>query len=511
MAIITVAIIRVATMAWKSTHFRSTLPIQKKRNDFIFYFEPNNRRLAKALKDRSEHMKHEVERYLQNELKNLTVFKYNMEQEVGNITSNCDLVDKYVAAETVASGVWDDCELMDTKDIFLKTMEFIRSFEYEPGDYARRVRFVMSQDPNTLTVTLGTYGDLHLPSSNSAIGQSSSSNQLSVHPNQSSQSGLMRSKSDHRLTTQFRGQDYDEPSGRTSPVFGRKFGERKEARPYAGEGLGMEHMEVPERKSRFRSRFTRNLVDSFDDQSDSTGGSKGVRFTDNETRKERERVLDTEDVARGPLSGITRLLDSPRVIQRVQEAEAGPKPAKVAPPPPPAPVVVAQQTPVVPWRAASRQVSEEDEITKQKKANKLEAASSKAQPTNVVPPARRQTSTEPKAPSERVSSRTPSESTEITSGPGTETGTSVSEPSSGNPTAQVPPSGTDTTTRLLPRKLSPERFPKKNTRSESSDSGTSETSSGSSPARNTGSIPCCFLLLSLLYFLYFLFGFPSNT
>ncbi len=428
-------------------------------------------------------MKHEVERYLQNELKSLTVFKYSMEQEVGNITSNCDLIDKYVAAEAPTSHVWDDCELMDTKDIFLKTMEFIRSFEYEPGDYARRVRFVMSQDPNVLTVTLGTYGDLHLPSSNAGIGTSNSSNQLSVHPSPSSQAGLMRSKSDHRLTTQYRGGDYDEPSGRTSPVFGgRKFGERKESRAYGTSG-DMEQLEAPERKPRFRSRFTRHLVDSMDDNGSDSGGSRGVRFTENETKKERERVLDTEDVARGPLSGITRLLDSPRVIQRVQEAEAGPKPAKVIPPPVPAPVVQQPAAPVAPWRAASRQVSEEDEISKQKKQNKLEAAGSKAPPTtntntNAVPPARRQASMEPKVPiTERErTSRTTSESAEVT-GPANE----PVAPTAPEPSNTAVSTGENNGNRL-PRKLSPERFPKKN-RSESSDSGTSETSSGSSPAR----------------------------
>ena len=47
---------------------------------------------------------------------------------------------------------WDDAELMDAKEIFLRTVEFIRNFEYENMDYTRRVRFSMAQDPNQLVL-----------------------------------------------------------------------------------------------------------------------------------------------------------------------------------------------------------------------------------------------------------------------------------------------------------------------------------------------------------------------
>lgn len=56
--------------------------------------------------------------------------------------------------------------------------------------------------------------------------------------------GLMRSKSDHRLATQFRqqeeraglaGYDEDNRGGRLSPLAGRKFGERPAPRPAAAD------------------------------------------------------------------------------------------------------------------------------------------------------------------------------------------------------------------------------------------------------------------------------------
>lgn len=61
----------------------------------------------------------------------------------------------------------------------------------------------------------------------------------------------------------------------------------------------------------FRSRFVRSHQQ--DDTSDNE--QNRVRFHEKEKEKERERVLDTEDVSRGHLSGIIRLADSPVSIQ----------------------------------------------------------------------------------------------------------------------------------------------------------------------------------------------------
>lgn len=59
------------------------------------------------------------------------------------------------------------------------------------------------------------------------------------------------------------------------------------------------------------------------DGDDSDGDSRStVRFTSTPQESGlRERVLDTEDAARGPLSGIFRLTDSPRVMKKLQECE----------------------------------------------------------------------------------------------------------------------------------------------------------------------------------------------
>lgn len=80
------------------------------------------RRLNKALKDRTEFLRNEVDRYLHTEIRGLIHLKENLEQEIANIQSNCDLAEVHIN-ENVP---WDDNELLDTKELFLRTLEFIR-------------------------------------------------------------------------------------------------------------------------------------------------------------------------------------------------------------------------------------------------------------------------------------------------------------------------------------------------------------------------------------------------
>ncbi|XP_041632684.1 RING finger protein nhl-1 isoform X5 [Drosophila kikkawai] len=283
------------------------------------------RRITKAIKDRSDQLKGEIDRYLAVELRNLTTLKENLDLEITNITSNCDIVDKYMN-ETVE---WDDCELMDTKEIFLKTVEFLRHFEYENNDYSRRVRFLVSIDPNQLVMNLATFGDLNIaPHSTPSGGSSVSSSHLA--PPSALQPGLMRSKSDHRLATQFRQQE-ERGGYNDEPVLGgRKFGERPQRSAtqanndrYGRSGGDYDYENDYEnegssgragKSSRFRSRFVRSHQN---DDSDNEQLQQQQR--QQELKERKDRVLDSEDVSRGQLSGIIRLSDCSRVVQRLAD------------------------------------------------------------------------------------------------------------------------------------------------------------------------------------------------
>lgn len=332
------------------------------------------RRLSKALKDRTDYLRGEVDRYLGTELRSLTSLKENLEQEISNILSNCDLADKHIN-ENVD---WDDCELMDTKEIFLKTVEFIRNFEYENSDYSRKVRLILAHDPNQLVLHVAGFGDLNISNPSHQFGMGGGLLQPPGGP------GLMRSKSDHRLASQFRQQEergYDKGYGEGGqddlPLGGRKFGDRT-TRPTASSGdrydrygrggatdYGDDYDDSSRpARSRYRSRFNRHAAGDNDSDTEPT---TRVRFT--EQHKEREKALDTEEVTRGPLSGIQRLADSPRVMKKLQENETNKKKEKDTPPVqlPAQPKVTAipKKPPL-----ANRQVSEEDEISKIKKQNK---------------------------------------------------------------------------------------------------------------------------------------------
>jgi len=226
-----------------------------------------------------------------------------------------------------------------------------------------------------------------LPSTGNPVLSSSSSANLLQPPGP----GLMRSKSDHRLTTQFRQQD---ESGEESPA-PRKFGDRY-ARPNQhgsdryGRAQDYPEFESPydnEPRSRtgYRSRFRRDRENDSDNDSNQT---RAVRFSE-PAPKERERVIDTEDATRGPISGITRLADSARVMKRI--AEIGkPKPQ------PKQPEAKPPETPKFQPKKTQRQVSEEDEISRIKKQNKSEPAAAavpevperpREEPARKTPPA----------------------------------------------------------------------------------------------------------------------------
>lgn len=336
------------------------------------------RRLAKALKDRTDHLRGEINRYLSTELKNLCNLKENLEIEISNIQSNCDLADKHMQSDDVE---WEDSELMDAKEIFLKTVEFIRNFETEIGDYNRRAKFIMAHDPNQLVNHVASYGELNIQAPHQQF--TASSNSL-----QAPSPGLMRSKSDHRLASQYRQDERNayepggEISGRVSPLGGRKFGERYQSR-YSRNDTGRNDYDIDSThdnenrssaRSRIRSRLGRH---GLNENTDSDTDSRSVRFSEaNTVHRERERVLDTEDVARGPLSGITRLYDSPRVMKRLLENENKDKKAEAAPKVQPQPQPVQPPKRITPQQTPQRQLSEDDEIARIKRQNKTASTSS---------------------------------------------------------------------------------------------------------------------------------------
>merc|ERR1712212_470751 len=264
------------------------------------------RRLTLALKERTDYLKSSVDKYVLTEMKSLKELKDNLDLEVTNLQSNADLMEKNLDDGTK----WDDVELMDCKDIFIKMMDWIRNYDTSNEEYTRKIRFTCHDGVNDLAKRILEIGDLKMQDN-----KPKDSDEF-----ESRSSGLSRSKSDHRLVSEFRRQE----ENASPPVRRRAFGENKYSREanksrtnlgrYGGED---EEEESGSRSSRFRSRFLRG---DEEDESD----RRNSRHMESEeavlTKKERNKVIETEDASRGPLSGCIRLADSSRVIQRLKSA-----------------------------------------------------------------------------------------------------------------------------------------------------------------------------------------------
>ena len=103
----------------------------------IIEIDEVHRRLTNALKERTDYLKSSVDKYVLSEMKSLKELKDNLDLEITNIQSNSDLMDKNMDDGTK----WDDNELMDCKDIFIKMMDFIRNYDSGNEEYSRRIRF----------------------------------------------------------------------------------------------------------------------------------------------------------------------------------------------------------------------------------------------------------------------------------------------------------------------------------------------------------------------------------
>merc|ERR1712121_74358 len=114
------------------------------------------RRLTLALKERTDYLKSSVDKYVGQEMKSLKELKDNLDLEVTNIRSNSDLMEKNLDDGTK----WDDVELLDCKDIFIKMMDWIRNYDTSSEEYTRKIRFTSHDMVNDLARKILEIGDL---------------------------------------------------------------------------------------------------------------------------------------------------------------------------------------------------------------------------------------------------------------------------------------------------------------------------------------------------------------
>jgi len=273
-----------------------------------------HRKLTLAVQERCDYLKSSVDSYLATELKNLKELRANLDLELTNIQQNSDLIEKNMTDDIK----WDDNELMDTKDIFIKMMDFIRNYDAGSDEYTRRIRFIgHDSQSNDLAQKILGLGEIKIHDPKPTDSGRDRDDDMPMRG-----SGLARSKSDHRLVAEFRRR---EESDNRSPPTRRRFGENRysrednKSRTNFGRSYGDdEEDDSAAGRGRFRSRFLRP-----DDDDDIGSGNRKSMHEDDEAKTykpERIKVVDTEDASRGPLSGCIRLADSSRIITRLKKS-----------------------------------------------------------------------------------------------------------------------------------------------------------------------------------------------
>merc|ERR1712121_404935 len=161
---------------------RNQVQLKTNADTVVTEIDEIHRRLTMALKERTDYLKSSVDKYVRTEMQSLKELKDNLDLEITNITSNSDL--------------------MDSKDIFIKMMDWIRNYDTSNEEYTRKIRFTCHDGVNDLAKRILEIGDLKMQDSNKG---------KETEEFESRSMGLSRSKSDHRLVSEFRRQEESSP------------------------------------------------------------------------------------------------------------------------------------------------------------------------------------------------------------------------------------------------------------------------------------------------------------
>ncbi|XP_028967027.1 RING finger protein nhl-1 [Galendromus occidentalis] len=277
-------------------------------------------RSVKDLEKLKERLEGEVKGYEEVESGTLLKLSDNLDQEVTTINANCDVVEKYIDEDHD----WTDVELVEYKEIFVKTLEFLRNFDADTTDYGRRVRLNILTDTEQVHKMLAGFLELKIQASTSV-------NQSLAPAGQTLPNALMRSQSDHRLASQFKKVDSrsmldisqrdgasDEERGQGKSDILRRYGLLGDEDSHGGSRHG------------YKSKYVRDLLQEQD--SLMRPSLNTASRIDDEKTKEPEplpKVFDVDGAVRAPLSGIVKIDDSGKFMERVFESEKKAKTKKV--------------------------------------------------------------------------------------------------------------------------------------------------------------------------------------
>lgn len=208
--------------------------------------ESSTKRLVEDLQAKQRKLCLEVEGFAEQEEKLLSKLKVSLKDELQVLESNLQLADEKINNDSSEKYPWTDRELNEMKEIYARSMEFVRLFDPDVGDYTRKIRFNLIPEFEVMRRRICELGELKFAETGASLmassfqysnatgsvaqevcqaaaaaagqqaqhsmgyglSQSNSNSNLggasaTMLELPSMQNALMRSQSDHRLASQF--------------------------------------------------------------------------------------------------------------------------------------------------------------------------------------------------------------------------------------------------------------------------------------------------------------------
>lgn len=352
--------------------------------------------LIGLIKEKEKQLLKELDDFQQSEDVNIKKLREGVDDEYNNLVANCELIEKNVLNLSASkqanqsnlnlslnlededtqneSMQWSDLELVEYREIFLKTLEFLRNFETLDGmEYARSaLKLDVIKDLDQLRKQTANYASLKVqylateklqlqqqliaqlaaglplnqtgsPNFAQQLGSTHALNQAGTAGTQlniptSQQSILIRSQSDHRLATQFAKKELllqkqqQANAGKYGTTnYGSNFDENDLNSQYGVSSYYGPGGTQPG-STQYRSRFMREKnAELMHDSEDPYSTYRGVRFDEqsglqNLTAAQLAvqlqnafKVFDTKEASRCPLSSVVKLNESMHFMERIEE------------------------------------------------------------------------------------------------------------------------------------------------------------------------------------------------
>lgn len=136
--------------------------------------ENSTKRLIEDLQAKQRKLCTEVEQFAEQEEKLLAKLKVSLKDELQVLESNLELADEKINNNGSSEKYpWTDRELNEMKEIYGRSMEFVRLFDPDVGDYTRKIRFSLIPEFDVMRRRICELGELKFAETGASLMASS--------------------------------------------------------------------------------------------------------------------------------------------------------------------------------------------------------------------------------------------------------------------------------------------------------------------------------------------------